>query len=213
MNSAAHDHPTGQTLTGSGDLPEGFVEEFVRGVREFKPFVADEMVEAGTSQIQASNFHAALMENMTAEHPELSARIFGDLAAASMVILEVKKAGIDLSETTTKRGFQRAIRSREFKRYLKAEAKAARAELKEIAEREKARQQEEEAISKERMGLEQAIRECNIREYNERIAARAIQRAELERELEFAINERPAILAKELEEARAELARIEGKRP
>ena len=152
----------------------------------------------------ASMLHRMITANMSnSEMTELTARAFGDLATVSMIISEIKKAGIDVSRLATGYDLQKALRSRAFKRYSKAKAKTAEIELEKLYEMERVRKARVEDLRQRKLENDRIIRGCK-----ERMAARELHREELVRELEFARTERPALL-EQLRIAREELDKIQ----
>ena len=205
-SAAADTSPDVREQSTQADLPPEFVEAFVRGVKDFNPVMASEMVEAGEVQAKASEFHLVITSNMSkSEQADLTALVFGDLATVSMVISEIQRAGIDMSGFASVRDLRKALRSRAFKRYAKAKAKTAQDELEALYEMEHTRKARAEEIRQKRIENALIIRDCK-----ERMAARERYREELVRELEFAQTERPALLEKELLVAHEELAKILG---
>lgn len=136
------------------ELPIEFVNRFIAVFKKHDPVVADTMVESGTASDQALTFYNTLKEHMNAsDFAGLTADAFENIVASGLVLVEMERAGIKILSMETQDDVLRALHSRPFKRYLKAEARKARARLKELDKRRRTR----EARMKELAAKKQTI--------------------------------------------------------
>ena len=193
------------------ELPTEFVDRFIAVFQKYDPVVADKMIESQTAPDEALTFYKALQGQMSASDlAGLTADIFENLVANGLAMVEIKKAGIDVLSLETQHDVLRALRSRQFKRYLKAEARTARANLKELRKRQRTREARMKELAAKKQGINDVsarVRET-LSDLNESIAKKELVIEEIKEEKAYLTqNWPPPELVDKLKKAQDELAR------
>lgn len=193
------------------ELSIEFVDRFIAVFDKHDPVVADAMVKSGTATDQTLTFYNALKEHMsTSDFAGLTADAFENIVASSLVVVEIERAGIDIVSLDTQDDVLRALRSRRFKRYLKAEARKARAKLKELGKRRRTREARMEELEAEKQtinNIRDRVRET-LSGLDESITKKELVIAEIKAEKTYLTqNWPPQELVDNLRKAQKELER------
>lgn len=162
----------------AGNLPEGYLEEFEKGVRDYFNGVVPPFVTYTDLKTAAWKLYQEVSERQGPPRLE----DFSVIADTTMLVVDLKKAGFDSLNTWRK--IRRAFRSRKFRLYLREVRQQGRLAMQELDRRnaaysERLRRREQKKKEKARI---RAQDEKRLAEIDQRRAEIAEQLAENARE-------------------------------